>query len=217
MGLAIKRFCASAVAALMVAVGFACVPAHAQIVYVVGTEWHTGLVVPSAEVDALARIPERDAFPAAQFLEFGWGDRDYYPNPKPTISTALGAAFASSASVMHLAGYAVPPAQRYPDAEIVALALDRDTFARLIAAIDASFDRGGSARAASVAPGLYRDSLFYPANGRFSIANTCNTWTLRMLETAGLPVSASGVVTATDALDRVRHPAPGGYAPAARP
>jgi hypothetical protein len=39
-----------------------------------------------------------------------------------------------------------------------------------------------------LAPGLYGDSRFYPARERFSLLNTCNVWTARVLRSGGLPV-----------------------------
>jgi len=172
--------------------------AFSHVVYVMITDWHSGIVIARAEIEAVDRIPERDAFPDARFLEFGWGDRDYYPAPRPTLGLALGAAFASSASVMHLAAYDQLPRERYPAAQVFAIPLSQGALERLIAAIDASFERKESGIAEVIASGLYADSHFYPARGRFSLANTCNTWTARMLAESGADISPSGVVTASD-------------------
>ena len=59
-------------------------------------------------------------------------------------------------------------------------------------------------RGETVARGLYQDSWFYPAHGRFHLLNTCNTWTARMLTAAGVGVSPSGVNTAEDLMRRLR-------------
>jgi hypothetical protein len=87
---------------------------------------------------------------------------------------------------------------------VFALPLDATALARLVAAIDASFERTESQPAAVVAPGLYADSHFYPARGRFSLVNTCNTWTARMLAESGADISPAGVVTASDLKSALR-------------
>lgn len=46
-------------------------------VWVVRHRWHTGLVVRREDVPADI-WPERDDFPGAEYLEVGWGERDFY-------------------------------------------------------------------------------------------------------------------------------------------
>ncbi len=79
-----------------------------------------------------------------------------------------------------------------------------EALVRLIAQIETSFDRPEGGRGETVARGLYQDSRFYPARGRFHLFNTCNTWTARMLTAAGAGVSPSGVTTAEDLMRRLR-------------
>lgn len=182
--------------------------AAAHTLYVVSNGWHTGIVLARAEVPP-GRIAEAADFPQASYLEFGWGDRDYYPAPRATIGMALSAAFASKAAVIHLAGHNGPPQQRRAGVEVVALPVTRAGFDRLTAELDAAFDRAGQAQAEAVAPGLYPDSRFYPAHGRFSLFNTCNTWIAGKLEAAGVSVSTS-VVTADDLMRQLRPAQPQG-------
>ena len=42
---------------------------------------------------------------------------------------------------------------------------------------------------ADLGPGLYGPSLFYPANGTFSILKVCNHWIADLLDAAGLPTT----------------------------
>ncbi len=177
-------------------------PAHT--VYVMSNGWHTGIVLPR---DALppGPIPEAADFPEAAFLEFGWGDREYYPSPDPTLSMALAAALTPTPAVMHMAGLPRPPQEHYREVEVLAIGLSATALERLIASIDSSFDRPSGDRAETIARGLYRDSWFYPAHGRFHLFNTCNTWTARMLSAAGVGVSPSDVKTSEDLMRRLRN------------
>ncbi|MFN6942859.1 MAG: DUF2459 domain-containing protein, partial [Parvibaculum sp.] len=43
-----------------------------------------------------------------------------------------------------------------------------------------------------------------PATGRFSLTNTCNTWTARGLERAGVNVNSRGVQRAEDLMKQLR-------------
>ncbi|MEQ8665386.1 MAG: DUF2459 domain-containing protein [Rhodospirillales bacterium] len=176
-------------------------------IYVVSNGWHTNIVLRRSDL-LPGRIPEAADFPAARFLEFGWGDADYYPAERTTVSMTLRAALVPSPAVVHLVGVAQLPNYRYPEAEIIALLPDEAGLARLVDFIGSSFERGDAVRATSVGPGLYPDSAFYPATGRFHLGNTCNTWTARALEYAGFAVTPDGTTSAADLMIQIRRLAP---------
>ncbi len=175
----------------------------AKTIFVTSNGWHSSIVLARADV-APGRIPEAADVPQARFLEFGWGDADYYPAQDPGIGLALAALLAPTPSVVHMAGLAVDPARRYPTAEVIALSLDAPGLARLVDFIHATFRRQGRPRAAATGPGLYADSRFYPAVGRFHLMNTCNTWTARALAAAGFAVTGQGITTAEELMEQVR-------------
>ncbi len=172
-------------------------------IYVSSNGWHTNIVL-SRDALPPGAIPEAADFPQAAFLEFGWGDREYYPSPRPTMGMALAAALTPTPAVMHLAGLPRPPRELSREAEVLAMGLSAAALERLIERIDASFDRPAGGRGETVARGLYRDSWFYPAHGRFHLFNTCNNWTARMLSAAGVGLSPSGVQTAEQLMRRLR-------------
>jgi hypothetical protein len=176
--------------------------AAAAVVHVVSNGWHTGVVAARADLgDAV--LPEAAALRPSGWLEFGWGDRYYYPNPRPSLADALGAGVTPGPAVLHVAPRDAPPAPR-PGEEVVALALPEGGIARLAAALSNGVDRGGATRAEPVARGLRADSLFFPATGRFHLFSTCNTWVARVLRAAGLPVDPRGVVTAEQLMAQLR-------------
>lgn len=173
-------------------------------VRVVSNGWHTAIVVGRAELVATGLLPEADDFPDAVFLEFGWGDRVYYPAKEKTLGMALDAALTGTPAVMHLAGLARPPELTYAEAEIIPVALSQREFGHLVSAISGDFERPEGDRAAPVSRGLYPRSKFYNALGTFYLFNTCNTWTARILRAGGVDLSPSGVVTADDLVARLR-------------
>jgi uncharacterized protein (TIGR02117 family) len=177
---------------------------RAQSVRVASNGWHTAIVVGRAEAAATGLLPEAEDFPNAAFLEFGWGDRSYYPASEPTIGMALAAALTPTPAIMHLAGLARPPDGTGAESEVVQVAVSQDEFLSLVAAIAGDFMRPEGGRAAPVSRGLYPDSNFYNARGTFHLFNTCNTWTARMLRAGGVNISPSGVITADDLMTRLR-------------
>ncbi|MGH8525150.1 MAG: DUF2459 domain-containing protein, partial [Gammaproteobacteria bacterium] len=60
--------------------------------------------------------------------------------------------------------------------------------------IDESFARLGTGAAAPLGRGLYGNSRFYPARGKFHLFNTCNTWAARALGAAGYSISPAVMV-----------------------
>ncbi len=175
-----------------------------ETIYVTSNGWHTAIVVARQSLPPGA-IPEAGDFAEARFLSFGWGDAEFFPAPRPTIGMTLRAALQPSPALVHLAGLRSHPREIFPAAEVVELALPRPGFGALLRYLDASFERGGKARAAPAAPGLYRFSRFYPATGEFHLFNTCNTWTARGLAAAGLAVEVSGTQRAEALMTQVRR------------
>lgn len=171
-------------------------------VFVHSNGWHTGIAVAVEDIPD-GMIPEAEDFSDAHYLEFGWGDAEYYPEPDAGVLDAIGAAFPGPA-VVHVTPLQGRPREVYRQGEEVVLMFERNNFSRLIEYLHESFDRGGSARAEVAAPGIHPRSKFYPATGEFSLANTCNTWTARGLAAAGVDIRVAGVQRAEDVMNQLR-------------
>ena len=160
-------------------------------IYLVAHEKHSGIAVRRADIPA-GLWPESRDFPRAEFLEVGWGDRDYYYGRNQSVWDALRAAFGSNnPSVLHVAGVRGPLPQSFPASEIIEVQVSRDGFDRLALYIHDEYDRAGAPVTAPLGPGLYGDSRFYPARQTFNLSRTCNVWTARGLRAAGLPIEDS--------------------------
>ena len=121
-------------------------------------------------------------FPGAAFLEFGWGDRVYYPAKEKTIGmTSLRRRSCPRRRSCTWRGLAAAPRDGGSSREVVAVPLTEAGFLNLVEALAAEFERPAGGRAVSVSRGLYPGSRFYNARGEFHLFNTCNTWTARML------------------------------------
>jgi len=188
--------------ALFLAPTLAFAAGAAHRVWVVSNGWHSGIVLPRADVPESV-IPEIADFPHARFFEFGWGDAEFYPAREAGAWLALRAAFPGPA-VVHVSGLPDHPARIWPQVKILPFAVDTQGLRRLLVFLRNSFDRAGAGRAAVTARGIYPFSLFYPATGRFHVFNTCNSWTAQALTAMGLGASLGGVNTADDLISRIR-------------
>ncbi|MCY4514645.1 MAG: DUF2459 domain-containing protein [Candidatus Tectomicrobia bacterium] len=176
---------------------------HTRLIHVTSNGWHTAIVVPAPALVATGAIPELEDFSGAAFVEFGWGDRTYYPADRKTLGMTLSAALVSTPAVMHVGGNQAPPkdATAY---EVISVGLTEEGFRRLAEMLGAEFERPVGGRAKAISRGLYPHSHFYRAHGDFHLFNTCNTWTARMLSASGVALSPSGIVTADKLMSRLR-------------
>lgn len=156
-------------------------------IHVVRHGWHSGIVVPAANVPADA-WPARREFADAQYLEVGWGDRAYYQAADPSLWLGLRALLWPRPGVLHMVAFSGPVEREFAAAEIVALQITPQGLARLIATVAASHERDAAGQPIAFGPGLYGRSRFYASRDRFHLFATCNVWTAAMLREAGVPL-----------------------------
>jgi uncharacterized protein (TIGR02117 family) len=176
---------------------------NVRTVFIVHDDWHAAIVIRKADIPIVV-LPELRDFPSAEYLEFSWGDRDYFPAPDGGLGLALKAAFWSSGSILHVVGFKDLVENVYPGADIIGITLSAEGFQRLIKFISATFSRPYPPAPAEARPGLSSNGRFYAAEGKFSLFRTCNTWVAEALSAAGLPISPGYVITAGSLGNQVR-------------
>ena len=174
-------------------------------IFIIHNSWHAAIIVSASDV-SLDVLPELSDFPSAKFIEFSWGDQDYFPDPNSGVWAALRAAFWSRGSVLHLVGFSENVGQFYGGAEIFELRLAPVAHRQLIHFISASFARSNSHGRAQASPGLFAYSRFYPSTAKFSVLRTCNTWIAEALASAGVPISPGSVLTAGSLASQLARP-----------
>jgi len=170
--------------------------------WLVTQDAHTGIAVRRADIPA-GLWPESRDFPLADYLEVGWGERNYYMGRDQGFWGTLRVALGSNPSVLHVAGIRGPLPGSFPASEIVELSLPAAGYERLIRYIQDAYDRSVAPVVAPLGPGLYGDSRFYPGRESFSLLRTCNVWTAQGLRDAGLPVSDA--ITREGLMSQVRR------------
>ena len=173
-------------------------------VYLVSHGWHVGIAMERREVSP-AIWPESSEFSDFRYLEVGWGDALYYPAVRGTIGLALKAAFSSKGSVLHVAAFDAPAPEFFGGATIIEVPLSRRGLEDLARFIYATYARDDSGRPVVVAPGLYGQSTFYRATGRYRLQDNSNNWTARALAVAGCPIDAAGAITAGSVMYEARR------------
>lgn len=165
-------------------------------IHVVSHGWHTGFVVPANDIQQ--RLPAlRERFGAVPFIEFGWGDAGFYQASEVTLGLALEGLLWPTESVMHVVAVRRAPARVFVQSEVKRLCLSVTGYAALIDFIVTSFARGANGGVVALRPGIYGDSQFYRGVGNYHAFNTCNTWTARGLERAGVDIAARFTLTAS--------------------
>jgi uncharacterized protein (TIGR02117 family) len=181
---------------------------NVRTVFIVYDAWHAAIVIKKRDIPTVV-LPELRDFPSAEYLEFSWGDRDYFPAPDGGLGLALKAAFWSSGSILHVVGFKDAVQNAYPSAEIIEISLSEEGFQRLVKFISDTFSRPHPPAPAEARPGLFSNGRFYAAEGKFSLLRTCNTWVAEALSAAGLPIRPGYVITAGNLSDQLRPLAAG--------
>jgi uncharacterized protein (TIGR02117 family) len=166
-------------------------------VYVVSNGWHTGVVVRGE------RGPRRLGVGDHRYLEFGWGDRDAYLAPRITPRLAVRAALASRGSVLLVTGFDGTIADRYRGIDVIELRVPGPAAEALTRFVDASLAGDAAGRPVPLDVGWTPVGAFYLARGRFHLLNTCNSWTARALQAAGLPLRPALTLTAYHLMQQV--------------
>lgn len=171
--------------------------------HIVGHGWHAGIVIPRGTIPEEVWPEQQDA-PDGAFLEVGWGDAAYYQHPDPGLWLALRAALWPTPSVLHIVGMERPAPAYFPRSTIVRLDIPASGLRDLGAFFHAAYARDADGTVDRLGPGLYGSSRFYAGRERYHLFRNCNAWVAEALRTAGVPLSARGVFTVGQLLERVR-------------
>jgi len=171
-------------------------------IYLVSHGWHAGIVVKRADIPA-GIWPQHNDFPEAEYLEVGWGDKDYYMTPSPHMGITLKAGLLPTASVLHIVGFNGSVTRYFAHSEVIRVELSEAGFQRLCSYLENSYALDQAGRSQTLAPSLYGAGQFYLSRESYHAFNTCNVWTARGLREAGCPVTPAENLTVDDLMTRV--------------
>jgi uncharacterized protein (TIGR02117 family) len=178
----------------------------AGVAYVVSRGWHTDIALPADEAGAAFPTIRQD-FPGVRTLVFGFGERAYLLSRRRDFVEMVRALLPGPSAVL-VTALRTAPKEAFGSGNVVELALTREQLDRLTGFIKRTLATDGTGLPHPIAPGPYLGSQFYAAQPTYDALYTCNTWTAEALKHAGLPVSATGVLFASQVLDQVKQVSP---------
>src|SRR5262249_10845532 len=90
-------------------------------------------------------------------------------------------------------------------AHVYPVAVSREGIDSLTRYLRGYLEKDESGRFRRAGDGPYPESAFYESAGTYGVWNTCNTWTAEALNVAGVPISATGTVFASQVVDGIRR------------
>jgi uncharacterized protein (TIGR02117 family) len=130
--------------------------------------------------------PLHKEFANKSYLEFGWGDESYYPDPDPSIFTGIKALFWPTDSLLHIAGFDTSPEKFFGRKNIFLIKMEEKQYINLISYIKESFMLNKDNQPILYGKGIYSfTSYFYSAKESFHLFSTCNTWTAKAFSQSG--------------------------------
>jgi uncharacterized protein (TIGR02117 family) len=175
-------------------------------IFAVAHGWHVGVVVPQPYL--ADKMPELKArFPNSRYIEIGWGDKGFSQAKDVTIGLTLEAMFWSSGAVIHAVGLppsSDPPFDYFPKIDTVEVCVSDRELNELSEFIHRSFVADAQGRLTPMRPGLYGDSQFYEAEGRYHLLNTCNKWVAKGLASMGMSIDPIFMLTASSVFEALQ-------------
>lgn len=175
-----------------------------NLVYIINHGRHTGFAVPSEKL--FQEFPLlRPRFGDPAFFELGWGDHDFYQADEITLWLKLQAILWPTDTVMHVVAVPKNPRKYFHQNDVVEITLNDSQFAALNRFLCNSFFQDNSGHIIPLKKGNYGDSQFYKGSGEYHLFNTCNKWTSKGLQSAGMNISPTFQITADGIMDYLKN------------
>lgn len=163
-------------------------------IYFIKQRWHTAIVFNTVDIDS-NYLPIIKSFRDYKMIDIGWGDEEFYQYPDFDWELAFRALFYPTPGTLRVEGISISRELYFDVSEIVIkLSLTQKQFEEILRFIDKTFWRNedGEKILSSRADGQI---IFYAANGKYHLFNTCNTWLARCLNNAGIPLKTDIILT----------------------
>lgn len=173
-------------------------------IYVVSHGWHTGVVILQENIGEELQFFNR-YFGISPYYEIGWGDKGFYEAEEITTKITFQALFIPTESVLHVVAVSKDPRNYFSNSEIIRIPISKNAHRILNQTIYNSFQTNEKGEVIKTRRGIYGNSYFFAGNGFYYITNTCNTWTARILEKSGLPISSFLTLTARSVMSQSKE------------
>jgi uncharacterized protein (TIGR02117 family) len=156
-------------------------------VYIVSHGWHAGIAIEASAIEEY--LPSHPDMPSARFLKFGWGDGRYYTDSEAGFWLMMRAALLPTRSVIHVVGIDIPVERYFSGSNIVQIKVSEEGAKKMGEFVEKRFRKDNNGDFIFAADGLYTNSVFFQATGRYYLPKTSNIWTARALRQTGYPIT----------------------------
>ncbi|MCZ7601788.1 MAG: DUF2459 domain-containing protein [Melioribacteraceae bacterium] len=173
-------------------------------IYVIKNYWHTGIII---QVDSTTKndIRALQYFDNFDFVDIGFGDRVFYLHPSNDYVLAARAILVPTESTIRVAKtYNMEDELiRWSD-YVLKIRMDSQSILKLCEFIDKSFSKDNQEILRIIEKRLNGNIIFFEANPKYHLFNTCNTWVADALKFSGLEnINPSNVVTSKDLFEEL--------------
>ena len=154
-------------------------------IYLVKQMWHTGIVFNTSDIDS-SIWPEIKYFKDFKYIDVGWGDSAFYQDPDFNLVLAAEALFVPTPSTLRIEGLfsSIDNYIKSSD-KAVEIKLTQSQLDKLCKYIHDNYYRNKQHKLIVYDKEEGGKIIFYKANGKYDLFNTCNTWVARGLKKAG--------------------------------
>lgn len=156
-------------------------------IYILKHQWHTGIIFKIEDIKSDLDFLVQD-FGDSEYIEVGWGDKDFYMAREETVWLVFKAAIWPTKSVLHVAEIKNNQLMMFEEDEIIEIELDDEDLDKLILYIKSSFYLDENKRPEKLGKGLYGKSQFYLSEEKYHLFKTCNVWMAKGLKKGGVPI-----------------------------
>ena len=172
-------------------------------IFIVNHGWHAGIVIKTTDINiSIWNIDS--SFKKFEYMEVGWGDKDFYKSSNPSTWLALKAALIPTSSVLHIKAITKSNLNKFSKKNIIKISISKEGFKNLLIFIKNSFAKKDG-KLVILGNGLYPNSFFYLSSLKYHIFNTCNVWTAKALQSAGLNISPSLAITTENLFSQIKN------------
>ncbi len=156
-----------------------------HVIYVASISWHTGLIVPSYSLpDSI--WPENHDYSGADYLEIGWGDRDFYQHPGFNLWFAFKAVFWPTRTTLHVLPLEDKYlADNYQSTKLVQLDVSDKELEGLSEFLMSHFELNEQGKLIPDEEGIYYNSQFFAGGSTYFFPKNSNVWAATALKRAG--------------------------------
>lgn len=167
-------------------------------IFIITNNFHTGIVIPinelsKNEINILRQIED------INYVDFGWGDEDFYQNPEFVWYDALKAILIPTSSVVRVELIREPISlyiNRFPFS--YELNIEKSDFIEICKFINETFYFDSNNSAEIKSQRLNGDIRYYSSLRKYHLYYTCNTWVANALIKGGVFIPRNTIVTADD-------------------